>query len=91
MPLNIKNSDVERLAAEIALLTHTTKTEAIRQALVERRERLASGSPVVNREEHLRCFLENRIWPHVPDTASRRWSKDEEDAALGYGAFGEPV
>jgi antitoxin VapB len=91
MALNIKNPDVERLANEIARLTHTTKTEAIRQSLLERRERLALTTSVTNREELLRRFLELRIWPRVPESASRRWSKEEEEAALGYGEFGEPV
>jgi antitoxin VapB len=91
MALNIKNPDVERLANEIARLTHTTKTEAIRQSLLERRERLALTTSVTNREELLRRFLELRIWPQVPESASRRWSKEEEEAALGYGEFGEPV
>lgn len=33
MALNIKNREVERLAAEIAALTGESKTEAIRRAL----------------------------------------------------------
>jgi antitoxin VapB len=36
MPLNIKNAEVESLAAEISRLTGETKTEAIRKALIER-------------------------------------------------------
>jgi antitoxin VapB len=91
MPLNIKNPEVESLAAELALLTHTSKTEAIRQALLERRERLAAVNPLANREDRLRRFLELRIWPQIPAAASRPWTKDEEDAALGYGEHGEPV
>jgi hypothetical protein len=33
MALNLKNTDVERLAAEVANLAHETKTDAIRRAL----------------------------------------------------------
>jgi len=91
MALNIKNAEVERLADEIARLTNTSKTEAIRQALLERRERVSAMSPHVNREESLRRFMKLRIWPGVPASASRRWTKDEEEAALGYGESGEPV
>lgn len=40
MALNIKNQEVERLAAEVAKMTGETKTEAIRRALGERRQRL---------------------------------------------------
>jgi antitoxin VapB len=36
MALNIKNPQVEQLAAEVARLAHETKTEAIRRALEER-------------------------------------------------------
>ena len=40
MALNIKNPEVESLATELAGVTGESKTEAIRQALVERRARL---------------------------------------------------
>jgi len=40
MGLNIKNKDVEMLAKQVADATGETKTEAIRKALVERRDRL---------------------------------------------------
>jgi antitoxin VapB len=91
MALNIKNTEVEQLAGEIARLTNTSKTEAIRQALLERRERVAAISPDVNRAELLRRFMELRIWPRVPASASRRWTKEEEESALGHGEHGEPV
>ena len=42
-------------------------------------------------EELLRQFMERQIWPDVPASASRRWTKEEEEAALGYGESGEPV
>jgi antitoxin VapB len=91
MALNIKNAEVERLADEIARVTNTSKTEAIRQALLERRERVSALSPDVNREDLLRRFMEVRIWPRVPASASRRWTKEEEEAALSYGQHGEPI
>lgn len=90
MPLNIKNPEVEDLASELARLTGTTKTEAIRRSLLETRDRLRAVRPAANREENLRRFLEQRIWPNIP-TDHRPWTKDEEDEALGYGEFGEPV
>jgi antitoxin VapB len=91
MALNIKNAEVEQLADEVARMTNTSKTEAIRQSLLAFKDRLAATLPGRNREELLRHFLEVRIWPGIPESASRRWSKDEEDALLGYGEFGEPV
>ena len=40
MGLNIKNKDVEELARQVAQATGESKTEAIRIALMERRDRL---------------------------------------------------
>ena len=91
MALNIKNSEVERLAAEVARLSDTSKTEAIRQALTERKEKLRAISSSATREERLRRYLELRVWPTIPRKARRRWTKEEEKKALGYGKWGEPV
>jgi len=91
MALNIKNPEVESLATEVARLGGTTKTEAIRQSLADRRDRLATGSPGSSREDRLRRFLELRVWPTIPPDAQRRWSKEEEERLLGYGEWGEPV
>jgi hypothetical protein len=91
MALNIKNAEVEHLTEEISRLTNTSKTETIRQALLELKARISAISPDSNREMLLRRFLEYRIWPGIPSSASRRWTKDEEEAALGYGESGEPV
>jgi len=91
MALNIKNAEVEQLAADLARLAGTSKTEVIRRALLEYKERSAAFFPGGNREARLRGFLELRVWPRVPAEAGRRWSRDEEDAIVGYGEFGEPV
>jgi len=40
MALNLKNPEVEALAEELAQLAGTSKTEAIRQALLEQKGRL---------------------------------------------------
>lgn len=40
MALNIRNTETERLAAELAQLTGRTKTEAIAEAIRDRLERL---------------------------------------------------
>lgn len=90
MALNIKNPEVELLASEVARLGGTTKTEAIRQSLVDRRASLATVS-TSSRRERLQKFLELRVWPTVPAKARKRWSRDEEDRRLGYGESGEPV
>jgi antitoxin VapB len=91
MALNIRNPEVERLAEEVARLSNSSKTEAVRQALLDRRDRMAVLSSAESREESLLRFLRAEIWPHVPESARRRLTKEEEEAMLGYGEFGEPV
>jgi antitoxin VapB len=87
MALNIKNEEVERLAGEVARLTHETKTEAIRRALVERRARLHAGGRGGRRS--LRDYLEQNVWPLMPASElGRVMSREEEDQILGYGPEG---
>lgn len=88
MALNLKNPDVERLAAEVARLTGETKTEAIRRALEERRRRLKGPATAERRARVLR-FLEAKVWPAMPKSQlGRRLSRQEEDDILGYGPGG---
>lgn len=88
MALNLKNGEVERLAAEVAQLTGETKTEAIRRALEERRRRLKGAAGDGRRDRVLR-HLESKVWPKVPKRErGRRLSRREEDAILGYGPGG---
>jgi len=72
MALNIKNSQVEDLAAEVAQLTGESKTEAIRRALEERRERLSFRVVHQNRAEELRSFLEREVWSVIRARANSR-------------------
>jgi antitoxin VapB len=89
MALNIKNEEVERLATEVARLTGESKTEAIRRALAERRQRLAYRVSPADREAHALRFLEREVWPRIPDDQlGRRLSRSEEDQILGYGPDG---
>ncbi|HEY4572626.1 MAG TPA: type II toxin-antitoxin system VapB family antitoxin [Thermoanaerobaculia bacterium] len=80
--------ETERLAAELAELAGESKTEAIRKALEERRQRLAPpGAP--DRVARLRRFLEEEVWPQIPaDLRGKRLSKQEEGEILGYGPDG---
>jgi antitoxin VapB len=89
--LNIKNREVERLAAEVARLTNSTKTDAIRQALLEKKERLSAFGSGEGRGDQVRWYLELQVWPTIPKKARRPWTRQGKDAALGYGKFGEPV
>ena len=87
--LNIKNPEVERLVEEVARLTGESRTEAVRRALVERRQRLSHRIAVPDREARVRAFLEREVWPVVPaDQLGRRLTPAEEDEILGYGKDG---
>ncbi len=66
MALNLKNSAVERLAGEVASLTGESKTEAIRRALEDRRDRLSYRLGALDRGQRLRDLLEHEIWPMIP-------------------------
>ena len=89
MALNIKNVEVERLAAELAAITGESKTEAIKRALLERRERIGLGLARGNREKQVLEFLREEVWPLVPEgEMGRCWSAEEEEAVLGYGEQG---
>jgi antitoxin VapB len=88
MALNLKNDEVERLAAEVAGITGESKTEAIRVALQERRARLKGRTIELRRERVLR-FLEKKVWPTIPESErGRRLTRAEEDEILGFGPDG---
>ncbi len=88
MALNIKNAEVERLAAEVARLTGESKTEAIRRALDERKRRLKRTAPG-DRRDRVLSFLKKKVWPAIPrEQLGRRLTREEEDAILGYGPQG---
>jgi len=76
MALNIKNASVENLALELSQLTGESKTEAIRRALEERKQRLAFQVVRENRADELRSFLEREVWSVIrARSASRRLEK----------------
>ena len=88
MALNLKNEEVERLAAEVARMTGESKTEAIRRALQERRERLKGRSLEQRRARVLRR-LEKEIGPTLSaGERGRRPTQAEEDEILGFGPDG---
>jgi antitoxin VapB len=89
MALNIKSAEVERLADEVARLTGATKTEALRQALMARREALTARASGLNRGRRLAVFLERRAWPLLPGKRGEgRMAKAERERILGYGPEG---
>lgn len=89
MALNLKNKEVEELAAEVAELTGETKTEAIRRALLERRERIQFQVRNQSRAGSFLSYLEHEIWPRVdPTKLGVGISKKEIEQILGYGPDG---
>ena len=89
MALNIKNPEVESLAAELAEITGESKTETIRQALLERQARLRYRVTEAGRKERIRRFLAREVWSRVPeDQLGRAPSREEREEILGYGQEG---
>lgn len=89
MALNLKDPEVERMAAEVAELTGDTKTGAVREALREKRDRLELTRTSRRRRKpgELRRFLETEIWPQIPDRGTVL-TKEEREEILGYGPEG---
>jgi antitoxin VapB len=89
MALNLKNAEVERLAEEVARLAGETKTEAVRRALAERRQRLIYRQATDRSSSRARAFLEREVWPCVPKVErGKRLTRTQEDEILGYGEGG---
>jgi antitoxin VapB len=89
MALNIKNPEVERLAAQVADLTGESKTEAVRRALAERYARLRVRVDDAGRADRIRRFLEREVWSRIPEDQSGRMpDRAERERILGYGEGG---
>ncbi|MBZ5595786.1 MAG: type II toxin-antitoxin system VapB family antitoxin [Acidobacteriia bacterium] len=89
MALIIKNAAVERLATDVAALAKESKTEAIRRALTERKERLMTPRLTAGKQERLEALLKNCIWPQIPASVrGRRLSGRQREAVLRYGPTG---
>ncbi len=91
MALNLKNPEVERLAAELATRNKCTKTEAVRRALLENRDRTKFSQAGDDRIVRARRFLEKKVWPKLPPGASQPWTREQEDKIMGWGECGESV
>ncbi len=89
MALNIKNAEVERLAADVAELAGESKTEAIRKSLLDRKDRLMIRRGNLSKRERLERLLRDEIWPQIPEAVrGKRISKKEREKILGYGPHG---
>ena len=91
MALNIKNREVERLAAEVSKMARESKTEAIRRSLQERKSRLAARLGAGDRYTQLIQYLEREVWPTIPaEVRGKKMSKREREQILGIGPHGYP-
>lgn len=89
MALNIKDSETERLAAEVAELTGDSKTGAVRMALRERKKRLLLARDGGTRAERILAILEGQVWPQLPaGIGDSAITPEQEDAILGLGPDG---
>jgi antitoxin VapB len=94
MALNFGDEEMEKLAAEIAKLTGESQEEAVRRALLERRDRLQWESGGKRRRprtrEEMLHYLETEIWPLVPEEnrGGPAITKEEKEEILGYGPEG---
>lgn len=88
MALNLKNPEVERLAAEVAALAKESKTEAIRQALVERKARLSTTAAPLTRSQRAASILTEFRASLPASTRRKRLTRKEEDEILGFGPGG---
>lgn len=88
MALNIKNAEVERLAAALAKATNRTKTETIRIALEHEYARQGIH-PERKNMGHLQEYLEKNVWPiTAPDGFAEPMTKQEVEEILGFGKDG---
>lgn len=88
MALNLKNLEVETLAAEVAELAGESKTEAIRKALMERKSRLTEAPPHLKRSERAASIVEQFRASLPREFLGRPLTREEEDDILGYGPGG---
>jgi antitoxin VapB len=80
MALNIKDPEVDRLAAELATRLHTNKTDAIRHAL--RAQLALLESRAGDRQAQLLDVMRTEIWPLLSDRSPI--TKREREEILGY-------
>ena len=67
MALTIESRDVEALVEQMVELTGESKTEAVRQALSERIQRLAPAQSEAHEKYlRLRRFMEKEVWSKIP-------------------------
>ena len=81
MAPDIKNAEVEKLAAEVSKIAGESKTQAVRKGRLE---------PQGERSfEALTALMDERIWSRLPDSVRGKGIfQEEQDEILGYGPEG---
>ena len=79
MALNIKDPEVDRLAAELAARLRTSKTDAVRRAL---NAQLAVLQPHTGGAEQLLEVMRTEVWPLLSDRTPI--TKRDREEILGY-------
>jgi antitoxin VapB len=89
MALHLEDPELAQLATEVADLARESEVEAVRKALLERKERLLeSGARPQTRTDRAKPILD-RFWANLkPDYRGRRLTREEEDELLGFGPDG---
>lgn len=89
MDFHIEDTETEKLAAEVAEMTGTAKTDAVREALREKKERLELRSSRKERPRSMQEWLEKEIWPRIPEEErGKPLTKKEVEDILGFGPGG---
>jgi antitoxin VapB len=87
--MHIKDTDTEKLAAEVAEMIGKTKEDAVREALREKKERLEMKTGGEGRPQSIQKWLETEIWPRIPEKErGKPLTKKEVEDILGYGPEG---
>ncbi len=96
MGIPIEDEEFRKLAQKVAELAGESEAEAVRQSLRERRDRLESQAAPESEgrrprtEKDFRRFMEEKIWPLIPEEHRGRppMTKVEREEILGYGPEG---
>ncbi|HEX4109165.1 MAG TPA: type II toxin-antitoxin system VapB family antitoxin [Solirubrobacteraceae bacterium] len=89
MALHVRDPVIDELVSKLVAVTGETKTAAVRQALIERCERVQAQGLSHDRAAHILGVLEQEIWPAlgIEDT-QMPFTKAEREEILGYGPGG---
>lgn len=90
MGIDFEDAEMRKLATEVAEMTGETETEAVREALRERRERVGPKPRRQTKYPTMREWMEKEIWPHIPpeELGKPPLTKAEVEEILGIGPEG---